>query len=316
VDDWIDGRTAGVSSAVRNVLGDGCVRIVAGDDTVTARVAAWAVRHSGELEAALRALRKHPGQQRRSDLPFADELQRHAWITGDSAPRLTEDGMLALEVLNRHVAGDRTAETRRFLHEHAVLDSTSSVLDVGCSSGFLLRSLADRRPRRRVGVDADLFALHIAALGSGDDERWCCASATDLPFPDGAFTHVLSFITLNYVPVREALREMARVLTDGGQLILTIEGHGFWLRQLQRSRARRQLNLLARELPGNLALPLCDWQRYAALRRVSPHVTLSRRAIARLLAEAGIEVERSKVLLEERGVPWLIGVTARRRRRR
>ena len=311
-------RAAASGAGVRNVLGDACIRCVTGDDREIAAIAAWAERHAAELEATLWALERGSGR-RSGPIRFHDELRRHRWVTDDGVPRVTDAGTLAREALNRYISADRTAETRDFLHASAAIDGSSRVLDVGCSSGRMLLGLADRGPRRMAGVDNDLFALHLAALGArsrGYAARWYCASALDLPFPGGAFTHALSFVTLNYVPVRAALLELARVLEDGGQLILTLEGHGYWLRQFRRGGSARRLQLLLRELPGNVALPFVDWQKNAFFRRVAPHAVLSRGGIARMLAEAGFTLERIEVLRRERGAPWLIGVAARKRRRR
>lgn len=308
---------SGTSSAeslqgrVRNVLGPDAIRYIAGSDDVVAETAAWAARQGPPLEAALRELRERPGQRRLEEIPFHEELRRRGWITRHAAPRLTEAGELVTETLNRYVGGDRTEETRWFLDQTAAIDSTSRVLDVGCSTGRLLLGLADRRPRRMVGVDPDLFALHLAAIAGGGAARWCCASALALPFPDGAFTHALSFVTLSYLPMRAALRELARVLEDRGRLILTIEGFGYLMRQLRRGGAARRLHLL-RELPASAALPRWDWQRHAALSRFAPRVVTSRAGITRILEGAGFEVERCEVLLPELGASRLIGIAARR----
>lgn len=310
-------RPVAGGAGVRNVLGADCIRSVTGEDAEVADVAAWAEPHAAELEALLRSLQRRSGH-RGDPIRFHDALRRHRWITEDAVPCLTDAGTLVWEALNRYISADRTAETRDFLHASAAIDGSSHVLDVGCSSGRLLLGLADRGPRRVAGVDNDLFALHLAALGAramGCAARWYCASALDLPFPDGTFTHALSFVTLNYVPVRAALRELARVLEDGGQLILTVEGHGYWLRQLRRGSNVRRLQLLLRELPGNAALPLVDWQKLAFFRRVAPHAVVSRAGIVRMLSEAGFTVEGSEILRRERGAPWLIGVAARKRRR-
>jgi hypothetical protein len=101
------------------------------------------------------------------------------------------------------------------------------------------------------------------------------------------------------------------VLERGGQLVATVEGEGYWRRKWQAGNAVRRLHLL-RELAGNLALPYCDWQRFAVLRRVSQRVYFSPASVTRLLTAAGLAVERNEVLCEERGAPRLIGVTARK----
>jgi SAM-dependent methyltransferase len=302
---------------VRNLLGMGCPRYVEGDEAALADVAAWATLHCSEIEAILHSLWAQPGRMHRAEIRFYEDLRRHGWITGDARPRLTRSGRDAFEVLNRSAAGDRTVETVGFLEESASIGPSSRVLDVGCSTGRLLRIVAERSPRRMAGVDQDLFALYLAALGwgAGDPDRapqWHCASAQDLPFREGEFTHVLCFVTLNFLPVRAALGEIARVLDRGGQLVATVEGEGYWRRKWRLGGAMRRVHLL-RELAGNLALPRCDWQRFAALRKVSQRVYFSPASIERLVTEAGLAVERNEVLCTDGGAPRLIGVTARKR---
>ncbi|WP_437526427.1 class I SAM-dependent methyltransferase [Sorangium sp. So ce726] len=290
---------------------------VAGDDAVVAAAAGWAMRDAVGVHATLSWLKKHPGQKRRAEICFHEELRAHGWITASDPPRLTREGSNALEVLTRTIGADRTSETVRFLHQNATIDSSSRVLDVGCSAGHILRSLAARRPLRAVGVDQDLFALHVAALGwsgllSAREPEWWWANAVRLPFGDGEFTHGLSFATLNYLPVRASLRELARVIQPGGQLIASVEGEGVWRHRWRLSDSLRRIHLM-RERLGGAALLHADWQRIPALRRLSQRIYFSMAALKQLLPKAGFAVERCEALWEEQGAPWAIGIAARRK---
>jgi ubiquinone/menaquinone biosynthesis C-methylase UbiE len=293
------------------------LRCVAGDDAALAAAAGWAMRNAVEVHATLRWLKKHPGQKRRAEIRFHDELRAHGWITASDPPRLTSKGNDALQVLTCTLGADRTSETVRFLDQNATIDSSSRVLDVGCSMGHILRSLAARPPLRAVGVDLDLFALHVAALGgsgplSACEPEWWWADALNLPFGDGEFTHGLSFVTLNHMPVRASLRELARVIQPGGQLIATVEGEGFWRHKWRLSGPLRRIHLV-RERLGYAALLYADWQRIPALRRLSQRVYFSMPALEQLLSEAGFAVERCEALWEEQGAPSVIGIVARRK---
>ncbi|WP_438039633.1 class I SAM-dependent methyltransferase [Sorangium sp. So ce128] len=282
-----------------------------------AAAAGWAMRDAVGVQATLSWLKKHPGQTRSAEICFHDDLRAHGWITASDRPRLTWDGRKALEVLTRTIGADRTSETVRFLHLNATIDSSSRVLDVGCSMGHILRSLAARRPFRAVGVDHDLFALHVAALRwrgplLAREPEWWCADAVRLPFGDGEFTHGLSFATLNYLPVRASLRELARVIQPGGQLIASVEGEGYWRHKWRLSDPLRRIHLM-RERLGGAALLYADWQRIPVLRRLSQRVYFSIAALKQLLPEAGFTVERCEALWEEQGAPRVIGIVARRK---
>jgi len=113
------------------------------------------------------------------------------------------------------------------------------VLDVGCGAGTTL-SLLDRfRDAERVGLDCDLVPLALADRIHNDDVRNCTmfvrGDAIAMPFRDGAFSHVLSRVSLNYLPQPRALREMTRVLAPGGYLALRIEALGFDLHGIRKA---------------------------------------------------------------------------------
>ncbi|CAN97657.1 hypothetical protein predicted by Glimmer/Critica [Sorangium cellulosum So ce56] len=293
------------------------LRGVAGDDAAVAAAAGWAMRDAVGVQATLSWLKKYPGQKRRAEICFHDDLRAYGWITASDRPRLTWDGSNALDVLSRTIGADRTSETVRFLHQHATIDANSRVLDVGCSMGHILRSVAARRPLRAVGVDNDLFALHVAALSksgplSAREPEWWCANAVRLPFGDGEFTHGLSFVTLNHLPVRASLRELARVIQPGGQLIASVEGEGFWRYKWRLGDPIRRIHLM-RERLGGAVLLYADWQRIPVLRRLSRRVYFSMADLKQLLPEAGFAIERCEALWEEQGAPWAIGIAARRK---
>ena len=98
------------------------------------------------------------------------------------------------------------------------------VLEIGCGSGAMaaevLRTYADVR---LTATDFDESMVHAARtrlteFGSRVDVRQ--ADATALPFADGSFDAVLSFIMLHHVLQWEhAFAEMARVLRPDGRFI-------------------------------------------------------------------------------------------------
>lgn len=99
-----------------------------------------------------------------------------------------------------------------------------SVLDIACGTGVVARAAADRvgEHGRVVGLDINEGMLAVA-LGLRPDIDWHQGDAGDLPFPDVSFDVVLCQASLMFFPDRAtALREMARVATEGGTVAVQV----------------------------------------------------------------------------------------------
>jgi ubiquinone/menaquinone biosynthesis C-methylase UbiE len=103
------------------------------------------------------------------------------------------------------------------------LRPSDRLLDVGCGTGALLHRLSRQHPAAQLtGVDPVPEMLAVARRRLPPEvllrEGW----AERLPFDDGQFDVVLSCNVFHYVrqPVA-ALREMSRVLSPGGRLLIT-----------------------------------------------------------------------------------------------
>lgn len=84
------------------------------------------------------------------------------------------------------------------------------VLDVGCGKNNLVATYG---PERSVGVD--IYDWQCGAVILPDTAQ--------LPFPDKSFSTVTFLACLNHIPNRkEVLAESVRVLSDDGQVILTM----------------------------------------------------------------------------------------------
>ena len=98
------------------------------------------------------------------------------------------------------------------------------VLDVGCGSGAVTRTLAQRVAPggSAVGLDASTALLKVARelankAGLGAIIEFKDGDCRALPFPDASFDAVVAATTLSHVPdPRRALAEMVRVTRPGG----------------------------------------------------------------------------------------------------
>lgn len=97
------------------------------------------------------------------------------------------------------------------------------LLDLGCGTGALLERVHERFPTARLhGVDPSPEMLALARERLGGRAALFVGDAHGLPFAAASFDTVAS--TSNFHHFREpelALREIARVLRPGGQLVLT-----------------------------------------------------------------------------------------------
>jgi ubiquinone/menaquinone biosynthesis C-methylase UbiE len=114
------------------------------------------------------------------------------------------------------------------LVDAAGLAAGEGALDVACGTGVVARVAAERvGPGGRV-IGVDLNPGMIAVAGSlpapvGVPIEWLQRSASDLLLPDACFDVVLCQQGLQFFPDKlVALREMRRVLADGGRLALSV----------------------------------------------------------------------------------------------
>jgi SAM-dependent methyltransferase len=103
----------------------------------------------------------------------------------------------------------------------ARLPRSARVLDVGCGVGATVTHLADRHGLRPVGIDASPAQI-ARARAARPDLDIVAGRAEALPFAAGAFDAVLAECVLSTLPdAGLGLREMIRVLSAGGCIVLT-----------------------------------------------------------------------------------------------
>jgi ubiquinone/menaquinone biosynthesis C-methylase UbiE len=145
--------------------------------------------------------------------------------------------------------------TRRMIFPWALdgVDLRGEVLELGSGSGAMAEELLERFPSIRL-MAADVDPAMVEAAGRrltpfGDRVEVQQADATRLPFPDGRFDAVVSFIMLHHtVQWEQALGEAARVLRPGGHLA------GYDVVLSRPARALHRLDLSPHRLATSTAL--------------------------------------------------------------
>ncbi|HYN85693.1 MAG TPA: class I SAM-dependent methyltransferase [Pyrinomonadaceae bacterium] len=108
------------------------------------------------------------------------------------------------------------------------LPTGARVLDAGCGTGLLTLALARvlRKPADITSVDLSHASLQTARRAVAELReaarhrvRFARANALRLPFPDGAFRMVATSGVVEYLPLGEGLKELARVLAPGGYFL-------------------------------------------------------------------------------------------------
>jgi ubiquinone/menaquinone biosynthesis C-methylase UbiE len=123
----------------------------------------------------------------------------------------------------------RTDADDRWVVELLDVQPNNLVLEVGFGPGVAIALIAERTTSGFVaGVDPSDVMLHQAtrrnraAIRQGRVELHL-GTVADLPYPDARFTKACSLHTLYFWPsVEDGLRELHRVLSPGGLLVLAV----------------------------------------------------------------------------------------------
>jgi ubiquinone/menaquinone biosynthesis C-methylase UbiE len=126
-----------------------------------------------------------------------------------------------------HEIADRTASLAV-----ATVPTPHRVLDLGCGTGYLLRTLAGHYPdaEKLVGIDAAPEMVKTANTVNQDDRvTFADGVAEQIGYPDETFDLIVSTTSFDHWSDQQAgLRECARVLRRGGQLVL-VDQFSWWL---------------------------------------------------------------------------------------
>jgi ubiquinone/menaquinone biosynthesis C-methylase UbiE len=129
------------------------------------------------------------------------------------------------ELVSQIAFGGRRGRVYQRIVSLAGVRPGDSVLDVGCSGGYLARKLAAAAgPSGRVaGVDPSAAAIAYARRRAAGTMTFTVGVAQDLPLPDSSFDAVTCTLAMHHVPARQraaAFREMYRVTRPGGRLLV------------------------------------------------------------------------------------------------
>ncbi len=142
-----------------------------------------------------------------------------AEFTGERVIPGQVDDDLMNEHMARYAFASRLAQMKR-------------VLDAGCGAGYGSAELA-KLALHVVGLDASAEAIAFAReryrLPNLQFEQGSCAA---LPHPDGSFDLVVAFEVIEHVVEwREFLREVRRVLSPGGQFVVSTPNKSYYAEQ-------------------------------------------------------------------------------------
>jgi 2-polyprenyl-3-methyl-5-hydroxy-6-metoxy-1,4-benzoquinol methylase len=113
----------------------------------------------------------------------------------------------------------RWARRVKMLSDH--LRVGMSVLELGCGTGYFTREVA-RSGANVVAVDVSPELLEMARMDcSATNVRYEIQNACALSYPEEMFDSVVGSSVLHHLEIKEALREIYRVLKVGGTIYFT-----------------------------------------------------------------------------------------------
>lgn len=152
-----------------------------------------------------------------NDAPEAPRIEKRAVADSFSRAAVTYDDMAHLQ----HAVGQRLLERL-----DALTPAPSTVLDLGCGTGFFRAELKRRFPQADyVGLDIAAGMVDYARARGDADDRWLVGDAEALPLASGSVDLVFSSLAVQWC-YRPALlfAELYRVLRPGGVCVFTSLG--------------------------------------------------------------------------------------------
>ena len=127
--------------------------------------------------------------------------------------------------------GDMALKRRaRKIIEELEIQDGDTILDAGCGDGFYLHLLSELGKFHLTGIDFDKNALNSAKknLAKIKGIKILYGSVMELPFKDSSFDKVILTEVAEHLPDDlKGLKEIHRVLKQGGILVLTVPNHNY-----------------------------------------------------------------------------------------
>jgi SAM-dependent methyltransferase len=129
----------------------------------------------------------------------------------------------------RPAAGNPFGYTRYGFAWEQVPPGCPALLDVGCGRGAFLAAMAAKGVVRPAGVDVSREAVTAARRRCPGAEIRHVPAGAPLPFDDRAFHRITLLDVIEHVSDQVGLlREAARLLADGGRLVVTVPRRHAW----------------------------------------------------------------------------------------
>ena len=168
-------------------------------------------------------------------------------------------------------------------YDHTAFPRGTRVIDVGCGTGEQLQSLA-AQGCVAVGVDV---ALPPEAAAQPRGVHLVLARAEHLPFRPGTFDGAVTKVVLPYTDETRAVREIGRVLRNGGTWKVTGHGLGYYLDYLLLSPSFKRRVYALRTI-GNTVLYRMTGARWV----LGDSIYQSLACLTRHCAHAGFRITR------------------------
>lgn len=172
-------------------------------------------------------------------MPYVDLMRNypraHRDVEGRGSSKTDEDRQIARRFDRDFFDGDRRtgygglnynprywSQVVVDMFNHFQLDPKSSILDVGCAKGFMLKDVRSAFPESKVaGVDISEYAIENSHPEVRDFLQ--VADARELPFADGQFDLVVSINTIHNFEKADcavALQEIMRVSRESAYVVV------------------------------------------------------------------------------------------------
>jgi ubiquinone/menaquinone biosynthesis C-methylase UbiE len=142
-----------------------------------------------------------------------------------------------------------------------MLNSNSTVIDIGCGSGRFIKYL-EGRYKKMVGIDPSsaIFAAD-SLLGTDDNVELIQASTDNIPFPDNYFDFGYSLGVLHHIPdTQKALNDSVKKIKPGGHFLLylyySLDNRSFLFKTL--FHLSNAIRWVVSKMPSSLKKVTCD----------------------------------------------------------